>query len=69
VKGEQGTVFVVQAGVAHRRAIRIGSDNGLRMEILEGLSPDDEVVQRPSGALTDGAAVEVISRSASAEKQ
>jgi HlyD family secretion protein len=69
VEGDKGSVFVVQNGVAHLKRVRLGIDNGLRIEILGGLSPDDQVVQRPGGALTDGAAVEVISRRAAAEKE
>ncbi len=62
VKGENGSVFVVRNGVAHLKTVRMGSDNGLRVEIISGLSPDDEVIQRPSTAIVDGSPVEVISR-------
>jgi RND family efflux transporter MFP subunit len=66
----EAEVFVVQSGVARRRKVRIGADNGLRMEVLEGLTTADRVVRRHNGALTDGTRVRVVSEDeGSAAKQ
>jgi RND family efflux transporter MFP subunit len=56
VEGAKATVFVVRDGHAHQVPVRVGSDNGLRVAVLDGLMEDDEVVVHPGG-LTDGAAV------------
>lgn len=55
-------VFVVKNGVAHLTPVILGVDNGVRVEVLQGLQPTDAVVQRPPANLTNGAQVEVISR-------
>lgn len=58
------SVFVVKDGVAKLTPVVLGVDNGLRVEVLQGLQPGDAVVQRPPAGLSDGARVEVISRQA-----
>jgi len=55
-KGE-GSVFVVRDGKARKVGVRVGSDNGVEAEILEGLSVDDPVIVRYNGALADGTPV------------
>ncbi len=57
--GNKGAVYVVRDGHAHRVSIRLGEDNGLRAEILDGLRTSDLVVVQPGEALTDGAPVAV----------
>jgi multidrug efflux pump subunit AcrA (membrane-fusion protein) len=42
--GEKAEVYVVKGGKAHKVSIGIGADDGLRVEVLDGLSPDDEVI-------------------------
>jgi HlyD family secretion protein len=54
---ETGTVFVVKDGKAHPVTVSLGEDNGLRVEILKGLSAGDQVVLHPGNSLEDGAAV------------
>ena len=56
-----GEVYVVRDGKAHLMPITIasGQDNGLRMEVLSGLQPSDDVVVRYRGAIEDGAPVVV----------
>ncbi len=56
----EAEVFVVQNGVAHRRKVRVGADNGLRMEILDGLTDKDVVIRRHNGPLKDGTRVQVL---------
>jgi RND family efflux transporter MFP subunit len=55
-KAEAGkaAVYVVRDGKAHLVTIKTGLDNGVVLEVLEGLKPDDDVVLNPSGDLSDG---------------
>ena len=53
----RGLVYVVRDGIAHQVSVRLGSDNGLRVAILEGLAREDEVVLNPSNSLTEGSEV------------
>jgi len=57
----KGDVYVVRDGKAHLMPITIasGQDNGLRMEVLSGLQPSDDVVVHYRGAIEDGAPVVV----------
>ena len=45
-KGE-GAVFVVKNGELHRVPVRVGLDNGLRVEVTSGLNETDQVVLGP----------------------
>ena len=54
-----GAVYVVIGGKASRRDVRLGKDDGLRAEILSGLSTNDMVVYSYSGSIEDGVSVEV----------
>jgi RND family efflux transporter MFP subunit len=56
----KATLYVVEDGKAHRRAVRVGIDNGLETEVLSGLNADAQVVTRPPGGLSDGAPVDVV---------
>jgi RND family efflux transporter MFP subunit len=58
-KEGQGAVYVVRAGKAVLTPVRIGVDNGVVLEVLSGLAPNDDVVRNYSGTLTNGAAVRV----------
>jgi HlyD family secretion protein len=58
----RGKVYVVREGRARLVPIEMGQDNGLRMEVLSGLNPRDEVVISHTGAIGDGTPVTVISR-------
>lgn len=49
--------FVVQAGRAERRTVRIGHVGGTSAEVLDGIAPGDEVVIFPSDQVTPGARV------------
>jgi HlyD family secretion protein len=55
-KSEQGkaSVYVVRGGKAHLIPVKVGADNGVEVEILEGLSPDDQVVLPHNTTLTEG---------------
>jgi HlyD family secretion protein len=55
--GGDGVVYVIRDGKAHRQAVRAGRDDGARVEILEGLDPDDQVIVRYTGSIAEGVAV------------
>lgn len=55
------SVFVVENGVAHRRPVTAGLDNGPVVEIVKGLG-DAESVVLGGGRLTDGAPVTALER-------
>jgi len=59
---EQGNVyvFVVNAGKAHRREVKLGLLQSEYYEVLEGLSPGELVVTRGRRQIEDGQSIEVI---------
>ena len=60
--GNTGVVFVItDGGRAERRAVRVGAEDGDRIEIASGLSPGERVVNSPPADLQDGARVKVKS--------
>jgi membrane fusion protein, multidrug efflux system len=56
------SVFVVVDGKAERRPVRTGYARGSRIEIIDGLAGDEEVVVIGQAGLRDGATVEVVRR-------
>jgi len=52
-------VFVVRNGRSHKAPLRLGLDDGLRVEVLEGLSADSQVVSAGRERLRDGDPVKV----------
>lgn len=55
--GQAWSVFLAQDGIAALRSIRIGRNNGIVAEVLEGLSPGDLVILYPSAAIADGTSI------------
>lgn len=53
----EGSVYVVREGKARKVNVRVGSDNGVETEILNGLKTDDRVVTSYNGAIADGTPV------------
>lgn len=51
------TVFVVKDGVAKRRQVKVGKNNGIEAQVLDGLEPDEAVILYPSSELSEGAEV------------
>ena len=47
-------MFRVENGVAHQHKVKVGRQNGLEAEILEGLAEGDQVVLHPSDQIEDG---------------
>jgi HlyD family secretion protein len=60
----QSAVFRVADGKIERRIIKLGRQNGLQAEVLEGLAAGDQVVLHPSDQIEPG--VEVIPRQTTA---
>lgn len=52
-------VGVVRDGQAQLRSIRIGRDYGSRVEVIEGLGADDDVIVNPSDSLIGGTRVRI----------
>jgi HlyD family secretion protein len=53
----QSTVYIVRDGKAHRKTIKVGMDNGKRVEVLHGLKASDEVIAHPPSEVTEDAEV------------
>jgi membrane fusion protein, multidrug efflux system len=69
VEGDgEAAVFVVQDGLAKRRAIRTGLTNAGSIEITDGLSGDERVVVVGQNGLKDGNKVKVVTLDAPPEK-
>lgn len=60
---EAPSVWVVEAGQAATRAVRVGGRFGADVLILDGLAPGDEVIVSGAGRLRAGARVEVLAGS------
>lgn len=58
-EGTLSVAFVAAGGVARRRVLRIGYDNGVSAEVLEGLAEGDVVLLGGRGLLREGVPVEV----------
>ena len=54
---EDGSVWLVRDGRAHRQPVTVGVRDLLRAEILEGLAEGDEIVVNGTGGLAEGSRV------------
>ncbi|MDR3507886.1 MAG: efflux RND transporter periplasmic adaptor subunit [Caulobacteraceae bacterium] len=54
---EQPYVFVAQKGVAHRRDVKLGAEQGDDIAVTSGLAPGERVAVEGASALDDGMAV------------
>jgi HlyD family secretion protein len=52
-----GIVYVVRDGKAHEARIQVGRDNGVDVEVLAGIGPDDLVIDRGVGTISEGTRV------------
>ncbi|HEX3448578.1 MAG TPA: efflux RND transporter periplasmic adaptor subunit [Isosphaeraceae bacterium] len=59
-KGE-GAVLVVRDGKIHRVNVHVGMDTGLRAEIVDGLTDNDQVIVQPDPSIAEGTPVQVES--------
>jgi len=48
---------VVRDGKVTRVKIRVGKDNGLRVEVLSGLTEDDQVIAQLTPSISEGTVV------------
>ncbi len=55
----EGAVLVVKGGEVHRAKVQVGLDNGLLVEVVNGLSQDDQVILQPDASIADGTKVQV----------
>jgi RND family efflux transporter MFP subunit len=56
--GGHGAVYVVRDGKAHYVRVLVDVDNGREVEVVKGLAPDDPVIVRYNGTLTEGLPVQ-----------
>jgi HlyD family secretion protein len=55
--GRESAVFQVVDGVVHLKRVKIGRQNGLEAEVLEGLEQSNLIVLHPSDRIEDGVKV------------
>ena len=55
--GSEPAVFLVKNRVAHEQKVKVGRQNGVDAEILDGLSEGDLIVLHPSDQIQDGVTV------------
>jgi len=55
-KDGKGELFVIKDGKAKKTKVTLGADDGLRVEILSGITPEDEVIVN-TGSVADGVPV------------
>jgi RND family efflux transporter MFP subunit len=60
-RGEGLRVGTVKDGVAHIVPVTIGQDDGKTVQIITGLTKDDQVIQDPPDSLIEGEKVHVLS--------
>lgn len=57
--GSRAMVKIVRNNVVRSLPVMLGADNGIRVEVLSGLTPNDSVIIRSNGAIDDGTPVKV----------
>jgi multidrug efflux pump subunit AcrA (membrane-fusion protein) len=60
-KDGKGELFVIKDGKAKKTKVTVGADDGIRVEILSGITPDTEVIVN-TGSVSDGVPVRGTSR-------
>jgi len=53
-------VFVATAGIAEKRTVSLGLEEGARIEALSGVKPGEQVIVAGQGGLKQGSAIKVI---------
>ncbi len=54
---DKACVFVVEQGVAHKRTVRVGAEDGDKVAVVDGLKPGERVAVEGAAVLEDGMAV------------
>jgi len=57
--GEQWNVYVIEGGVAKKRAVTLGHRNGLAAEVVSGVKEGEQVIPHPDESVVDGKMVVV----------
>jgi HlyD family secretion protein len=55
-KDGKGELFVIKDGKAKKTKVTVGADDGIRVEILAGITPEDDVIVN-TGSVSDGVPV------------
>ena len=55
----EGAVMAVKDGKVQRVKVHVGMDTGVRAEIVDGLTEQDQVILQPDPSMSDGSAVQV----------
>jgi len=50
---------VDESGVVHLKSIKIGHDMGTKLEVVDGVKPEDAIIVNPSDSLADGQKVKI----------
>jgi len=50
---------VDESGIVHLKGIKIGHDQGTKLEVVDGLKPEDSIIVNPSDSLADGQKVKI----------
>ena len=58
-KGGKAELFIIKDGKAKKTRVEIGADDGIRVEIVSGLSAQDEVIAN-AGSVTEGMPVRSV---------
>jgi membrane fusion protein (multidrug efflux system) len=61
---QQAHVFVAEEGLAEKRVVELGLEEGERLEILAGLAGDERVIVAGQGGLKDGSKIKVLEQDA-----
>ncbi|MGH7161863.1 MAG: efflux RND transporter periplasmic adaptor subunit, partial [Planctomycetota bacterium] len=56
----KSSVLVVENGIVAKRPIRIGVDDGIRVEVIEGLKGDEDVIVAGTSLVAPGDTVEAV---------
>ena len=62
-KDGNGELFIIKDGKAKKTKVTVGADDGIRVEVLSGITADDEVIVN-TGSVSDGVPVRATSRTA-----
>ena len=58
--GDKSYVFLADSGTSRRQEIRTGCQEGLKLEVLEGLHPGDKLITEGVNQVTDGGKIRII---------
>lgn len=67
-RGNKADIFIIKDGKAKKTQVTIGADDGLRVEILDGLDPKDLVIL-DTQSVSDGAPVQMAQSAKNPEPQ